>query len=173
MKKNKNFVKLGLFLSMLALVVLPFVSFAQDDFDDYANCPSGNYDDCFGDGSGGSNTNSSNSTGGSSSGTSCSDIYNGEGGFEGLVDYFVCVLARSIVPLLFALALVVFLWGVTQFIMNSADENKRAQGKQFMVWGIIGLFVMFSVWGLVLLLRNTVNPGAGDDLFIPALPPQE
>jgi hypothetical protein len=152
--KNKNLIKLGLFLSMLALVVLPFVSFAQTGTEDW---PDASQHDAENNGGGGN---------------SCSDIYNGEGGFEGLVDYFGCILARSVVPVLFALALVVFLWGVTQFIMNSADENKRAQGKQFMVWGIIGLFVMFSVWGLVLLLQATINPGQ-DKLFIPSLPQQQ
>lgn len=159
--KNKNIIKIGLHLAALVLVLLPIVSFAQTNPNDPSTWPDASQND---------QQNNQNIP----SGSSCADIYNGEGGFEGLVDYFGCVLARSVVPVLFALAMVVFLWGVTQFIMNSADEAKRSQGKQFMVWGIIGLFVMFSIWGLVSILRNTVDPNqSGTDLLIPALPGQE
>ncbi len=133
--KNSKFTKVGMFIVLVALMVLPQISFAQ------------------------------------SAGV-CSTAYQTAGGLEGLVNYLGCILVRSVVPLLFALAFVVFIWGVVQFIMNSSDEAKRAQGKQFMVWGIIGLFVMFSVWGLVLILGKTLNTQQGNTLFIPSLPPQ-
>ncbi len=157
--KNKNLIKIGLYMVALALVVLPLVSFAQnnnpgtEDWFDAAEHDAAN-------------------NGGTVTGNSCSDIYAGEGGVEGFVDYLGCLLARSVVPVLFALAFVVFLWGVVQFIMNSADEAERAKGKQFMLWGIIGLFVMFSVWGLVSIIQKTVDPTADDKLFIPSLPKQ-
>ena len=57
--------------------------------------------------------------------------------------------------MIFALAVVIFIWGVVQFIMNSEEEAKRAKGKQFMLWGIIALTVMVCVWGLVGILGNT------------------
>jgi len=62
------------------------------------------------------------------------------------------------VPLLFALAFIVFIWGVFQyFIAGGHDEEKRETGKSLMLWGIIGFFVMVSVWGLVNILRGTFN----------------
>ncbi len=62
------------------------------------------------------------------------------------------------VPLIFALAFVVFLWGVFQFfIAGAADEEKRESGKSLMIYGLIGFFVMVSVWGLVNLLVGTFN----------------
>ena len=61
-----------------------------------------------------------------------------------------------LVPLIFAIAFVVFLWGVFQyFIAGGHDEEKRDTGKSLMLWGIIGFFVMVSVWGLVNILRGT------------------
>jgi hypothetical protein len=49
-----------------------------------------------------------------------------------------------------------FIWGVIKFfIINADEEAKREQGKQFMIWGIIALAVMLSVWGLVGILSNT------------------
>ncbi len=157
--KNKNLIKIGLYVTALALVVLPALSFAQTDPNDPANWPDASQND---------QQNNQNIP----SGTSCSSIYAGQGGVEGFVDYLGCLLARSVVPVLFALAFVVFLWGVVQFIMNSADEGERAKGKQFMLWGIIGLFVMFTVWGLVSIVQKTIDPNAKDSLFIPSLPKQ-
>jgi len=154
MKKNKNIIRVGMLVFTLALVVMPVLSYAVGPAD------------------GGEGT-------GSGSGTttvttvSCTTAYSTSKGIEGIINYFTCVLGRSVVPLLFAFAFVVFLWGVAQFMTNSADETKRTQGKQFMIWGIVGLFVMFSVWGLVLVLRKSIDPTAKDTLFIPALPKQE
>ncbi len=61
-----------------------------------------------------------------------------------------------LVPLLFAVAFIVFLWGIFQaFILGGADEEKRKEGKQFIVWGLVGFFVMVSVWGIVNLFVNS------------------
>ncbi len=72
-----------------------------------------------------------------------------------LFTYGTCLISNTLIPLLFALAIVIFLWGVTQFIMNSGEEAKRTQGKQFMIWGIIALTVMIGVWSLVGILGNS------------------
>lgn len=62
------------------------------------------------------------------------------------------------VPLLFAVAFIVFIWGVfTYFIAGGADEEKRETGKSLMLWGIIGFFLMVSVWGLVNILRGSFS----------------
>ncbi len=67
-----------------------------------------------------------------------------------------CNINRFVIPLIFALALAAFVWGVVQFfILNSDEEAKREQGKQFIIWGIVALAVMLSVWGLVKILGNT------------------
>ena len=68
------------------------------------------------------------------------------------------IINNVAVPLVFALAFIVFLWGVFQyFIAGAADEEKREGGKSLMIYGLIGFFVMVSVWGLVNLLTGTFN----------------
>ncbi len=74
-----------------------------------------------------------------------------------LIDFFTCLLSRSVVPLLITSAIVIFIWGVVQFIGNADNEEKQQKGRQFMMWGILGLFVIVSVWGLVRILTNTFN----------------
>lgn len=63
-----------------------------------------------------------------------------------------------LVPLIFALAFFVFIWGVfLYFISGGHDEEKQAKGKSLMLYGLIGFFVMVSVWGLVNILVGTFN----------------
>lgn len=76
--------------------------------------------------------------------------------FSGLIDKVTGVL-NQIVPLLIGLAVVVFLYGVLKFITAAGDETKRKEGKDIIIYGIIGLFVMVAVWGLVWILLNTFS----------------
>ena len=77
---------------------------------------------------------------------------------------FVCVITNNIlsplIPILITLAVIAFFWGVAKYVIQGAhDEKSREQGKQIMLWGIVGLFVMVSVWGLVTIVKNTFNLG--------------
>ena len=75
---------------------------------------------------------------------------------------------NSVIPLLFIIATVVFLWGILQFIMSGDNKEKREDGKQFIIYGLIGLFVMVAVWGLVAILTGTFfKPG---ELLLPSGP---
>ncbi len=71
------------------------------------------------------------------------------------LEYGRCIISHSIVPLIFNLALLLFVWGVVQYVINPSEEAKKEKGRQFMIWGIIALTVMFSVWGLVGILQQT------------------
>ena len=63
-----------------------------------------------------------------------------------------------IVPVIFALAFAFFIWGVaSRFFFHGDDETKREEGKKFILWGILGMVVMFSVWGLVNILLSTLG----------------
>lgn len=77
-----------------------------------------------------------------------------------LLYYVLCIINTSVIPLIFALALVSFIWGVVQFVINGDDEAKKTKGKNFMIWGIIALAVMISVWGLVRIVGNTFGVNA-------------
>jgi Na+/serine symporter len=57
----------------------------------------------------------------------------------------------------FIIALVIFLWGVFQFIANAGDSAKRQEGKDHMLWGIVGFLIMFGVFGIITILSNTLG----------------
>ncbi|MFZ3043887.1 MAG: hypothetical protein WA058_02135 [Minisyncoccia bacterium] len=68
------------------------------------------------------------------------------------------VLNTVVVPLIFAFAFVAFIWGVIQYFFLHGDEEKsRGAGRQFILWGILGMVVLLSVWGLVRLLLSTLG----------------
>jgi hypothetical protein len=74
---------------------------------------------------------------------------------QGLSDSIIGLLNTVVVPLVFALAFIVFLWGVFQaFILGANNEEKRKEGAQFVLWALIGFVVMISIWGLVNLTKS-------------------
>jgi hypothetical protein len=63
-----------------------------------------------------------------------------------------------LVPLAFAIAFVIFLWGVIQyFIAGGANEESREKGKQFILYAFIGFVIMVGVWGIVNLLNKSLG----------------
>lgn len=76
-----------------------------------------------------------------------------------VVDSQIIPLGDAVVSLLYALAFIFFLIGMLRFFYTTNPEEQNV-GKQHMLWGILGLVVLFSVWGLVKLLMS-VLPGAG------------
>ena len=66
-------------------------------------------------------------------------------------------LINFVIPFIIGLAVFVILWGIFTYITHSAEEEKRAQAKSFIVWGIIGVFCMLSFWGFVNILSNSID----------------
>lgn len=72
--------------------------------------------------------------------------------FKDLINQTIIAgILRPLIPLLVGLAVVMFVYGVLIFMFSEGGEKKE-EGKQYMLWGIIGIFVMVSVWGLVSIL---------------------
>ncbi len=64
-------------------------------------------------------------------------------------------IINPLLLLLIAAATVYFLWGLTLFLANSEESTERAEGKRKIVWGLVGLFIMVSVFGLIRLVLAT------------------
>jgi len=90
-------------------------------------------------------------------GTSATCSLAGNPKLQDLLCYVTRIINDSVIPLLFTLAVLMFVWGVVQFVINSDEEAKKAKGKQFMIWGVIALAVMLGVWGLVGIVGGTFN----------------
>ena len=72
-------------------------------------------------------------------------------------------ILNPLIALLFAVALVMFIWGVVEFTANADNEEKRTTGRQHILWGIVGMIIMISVFGIMRLITGTI----GSDVQIP------
>lgn len=76
-------------------------------------------------------------------------------------------LLNLIIPILITLAVVLFFWGLARYIWSAGGDEKEG-GKQIMIWGLVALFVMVSVWGILGLFGSTFNiqqGGSGSNLI--------
>ena len=71
-------------------------------------------------------------------------------------------LVNVALPIVVGIALLVFFWGIAQFIFASGNDEKKEEGKKHMIWGIIGLFVMVAVWGLAGFIGQSLGVSTGN-----------
>lgn len=87
--------------------------------------------------------------------------------FGNIVDIFL-ELIFLIIPIVASLAVLAFVWGLAKFIYNvGGDEKAIGDGKNLMKWGLIALFIMISIWGL---LRFAYGEFGFTQFGIPFLP---
>lgn len=65
-------------------------------------------------------------------------------------------LINAVMPLVISLTLLFFLWGLFRMVM-STDGSAREDARGYVTWGIVALFVMVSVWGLVNILVSSFH----------------
>lgn len=72
-------------------------------------------------------------------------------------------ITTALVPILMTVALLYFIWGLIKYIIaaGKGDAEEGKQGKKIMIWGIVALFVMASVWGLTGMLGRIFGVGSG------------
>ena len=81
---------------------------------------------------------------------------------QSLLTDIVLFVNRTIIPVLFSLAFLFFLWNVFRyFILGGDQEESRKKARLFAVWGIIAFVVMVSVWGIVNLLASSLGISRG------------
>jgi len=76
---------------------------------------------------------------------------------EQLINKIIQGAVWPFVIFLIALASMIFIWGLLEFIAGADNEEKRNIGKRHLVWGIIGLFIMLSVYGIIQLIANFIG----------------
>lgn len=82
---------------------------------------------------------------------------------EDATTLFNNIKANIITPIIDLLALgafILFVWGVVNFIRYADDSEKRATGQQHMVWGIVGLVIIFGAQAIIAIITNTFGFGS-------------
>jgi len=76
---------------------------------------------------------------------------------QAIVDKFTQMIVQPLIVLLFSLGTAVFLWGLIEFIYDPTDPTRKETGKKHMIYGILGLLIMVSLWGIVRLVLHTLG----------------
>lgn len=84
-----------------------------------------------------------------------------------VLDLLGCIIRKGLIPLLITLSIIIFIVGVIKYIAKADEATEREQGRMFMIYGIVALFVMVSIWGLVGIIQGTF--GLGTNILIPQL----
>ena len=75
-----------------------------------------------------------------------------------LGNLIIGTINHILVPVIFAVAFIVFLWGVANaYIISRGNSAKVKQGHELILWGLVGFFVMLSIWGLVNIVANSIG----------------
>ena len=77
--------------------------------------------------------------------------------FGDIFTFGACVINKFLITSAVALATIYFLWGITQYVLSADSVEEREKSKEVMFWGVISLFVIISVWGIVALFRTILG----------------
>lgn len=84
----------------------------------------------------------------------------------GVIEMFTNI-GLKVIPLMGAIAFLTFVLGVGRFIKAAGNEKEVKDSKNLLIWGIVGLFVMVAIWGIIAFLRGEFGFGGG--VFIPQI----
>lgn len=89
--------------------------------------------------------------------------------FAGLVDSFAQSVATSLIGLFAAGAVAAFFYGIVRYIwgIREGEERKIHEGNQFIVWGLVALFVLLSAWGIIRFVQGVFNIDSNSAIVIP------
>ena len=69
----------------------------------------------------------------------------------------ISAVVNFLIPLMLAMAVLVFFWGLVKYIANASDEAAKESGKTLMIWGMIALFVMVAFWGIIGYVQSSIG----------------
>jgi uncharacterized RDD family membrane protein YckC len=78
------------------------------------------------------------------------------GAAANVLDRIVDYIVNPAILIVFTAGFFMFVWGIVQFLWT-LDEGGKSDGKQHMLWGIVGMLVMVSVYGIIALIDNTFD----------------
>jgi hypothetical protein len=94
------------------------------------------------------------------------------GYFNNIITFFANAV-RGLIPIFFGLAVLYFFYGIGKFILSADDGKKREEGKNVIIWGVIALAVMSSVWGITAYLKDIIGiqnaPAAPNNVTLPTV----
>jgi TRAP-type C4-dicarboxylate transport system permease small subunit len=80
-------------------------------------------------------------------------------------------LAESIIPVLMIFVVAIFLWGMVKYVTAAGDEEKIKSARGYIIYGLIGIFVMIAFWGIIQVFAETFGISVGGTIAPPTFTP--
>jgi hypothetical protein len=77
--------------------------------------------------------------------------------FKDIFNFGTCIINKALIQIAAGLAFAYFVWGVVQYVLNPNSQEERKKSRDTMIWGVIALVIIFSVWQIVKLFRVTLG----------------
>ena len=77
--------------------------------------------------------------------------------FGRVIDPIMDHVVKPAIMLLVLFGIVVFVFGVVEMLVKGEDAEARSKGKMHMLWGVVGIFIMLSAWGIIYVISNTIK----------------
>ncbi len=78
-----------------------------------------------------------------------------------IIDKFVQFVLNPALMVVFSLGLLIFVFGLVEFLVALSKGAETKRGRDHMLWGIVGMFIMVSVFGIIRILNDTFGFGVG------------
>ena len=77
------------------------------------------------------------------------------------------------VIVVFSLAVLVFGWGIVKYLTAAGDATKIKDARVFLWWGIIGMFVLAAIFGIITFIGDQIGitPGGQQIINVPTVTP--
>ncbi len=79
-------------------------------------------------------------------------------------------ILKLLIPMAFALAIIYFFYGIAKYVGAAGDPKKADEGKSIMIYGVIAIAVMASIYGIVAYLQSTLGVTPGTTITVPTVP---
>lgn len=74
-----------------------------------------------------------------------------------IIPRIVDSIVIPLVQFLFALTVLIFVWGLIGFFKGSDDAKAREIGQQHILWGVVGIAIMVSVYGIIRFVAGSLG----------------
>lgn len=68
-------------------------------------------------------------------------------------------LVNPLIGILVGIALIIFFWGILEFVANAGSEDARTTGKKHIIWGLVGFLIIFGVVGIINIIKSFFENG--------------
>lgn len=75
---------------------------------------------------------------------------------SGLIMKIAEVIINPTITLLFGAAILIFVWGIAQYVRGADEPGKREEGAKHMLWGLVGIFIMLSAVAILEAFKNSI-----------------